>query len=89
MTLKINWYGHACFLIETDGTKLLTDPFITRITSYNVCYTKLLRPEQRPAFPASHEISPPDESPWHLRCPHCPSCLFFSIIVFYIQLYYC
>ena len=29
MALKINWYGHACFLIETDGTKLLTDPFIT------------------------------------------------------------
>ena len=29
MTLKINWYGHACFLIETNGTKLLTDPFIT------------------------------------------------------------
>ncbi len=28
MTLKITWYGHACFLIETDGTKLLIDPFI-------------------------------------------------------------
>jgi L-ascorbate metabolism protein UlaG (beta-lactamase superfamily) len=29
MTLKITWYSHACFLIETNGTKLLTDPFLT------------------------------------------------------------
>ena len=29
MTLKITWYGHACFLIETDKTKLLVDPFIS------------------------------------------------------------
>jgi len=29
MTVKITWYGHACFLIETKGTKLLTDPFLT------------------------------------------------------------
>ena len=29
MTLKITWYGHACFLIEAGKTKLLTDPFIT------------------------------------------------------------
>jgi len=28
MTLKITWYGHACFLIETDTAKLLVDPFI-------------------------------------------------------------
>jgi len=29
MTVKVTWYGHACFLIETNGTKLLTDPFLT------------------------------------------------------------
>jgi len=29
MTVKITWYSHACFLIETDGTRLLTDPFLT------------------------------------------------------------
>ena len=29
MTVTITWYGHACFLIETGGTKLLTDPFLT------------------------------------------------------------
>lgn len=29
MAIKITWYGHACFLIEADETKLLTDPFIT------------------------------------------------------------
>jgi L-ascorbate metabolism protein UlaG (beta-lactamase superfamily) len=29
MTVKVTWYGHACFLIETKGTKLLTDPFLT------------------------------------------------------------
>jgi L-ascorbate metabolism protein UlaG (beta-lactamase superfamily) len=29
MTLKVTWYSHACFLIETNGTKLLTDPFLT------------------------------------------------------------
>ena len=29
MTLKITWYGHACFLIETDTAKLLVDPFIS------------------------------------------------------------
>ena len=29
MTIHITWYGHACFLIDTNGTKLLTDPFLT------------------------------------------------------------
>jgi L-ascorbate metabolism protein UlaG (beta-lactamase superfamily) len=29
MTVKVTWYGHACFVIETKGTKLLTDPFLT------------------------------------------------------------
>ncbi|MBM3791801.1 MAG: metal-dependent hydrolase [Acidobacteria bacterium] len=28
MAIRVTWYGHACFLIETDGTKLLTDPFL-------------------------------------------------------------
>jgi L-ascorbate metabolism protein UlaG (beta-lactamase superfamily) len=26
---KITWYGHSCFLIETQGTQLLIDPFLT------------------------------------------------------------
>jgi L-ascorbate metabolism protein UlaG (beta-lactamase superfamily) len=25
--MKIKWFGHSCFLIETNGTKILTDPF--------------------------------------------------------------
>jgi L-ascorbate metabolism protein UlaG (beta-lactamase superfamily) len=29
MSVKITWYSHACLLIETGGTKLLVDPFIT------------------------------------------------------------
>jgi len=29
MAIKITWYSHACFLIETDQTRLLTDPFLT------------------------------------------------------------
>jgi L-ascorbate metabolism protein UlaG (beta-lactamase superfamily) len=29
MALKMTWYGHACFLIEADKIKLLTDPFIS------------------------------------------------------------
>lgn len=29
MTLKITWYGHACFFIEAEKTKLIVDPFIT------------------------------------------------------------
>lgn len=29
MALKITWYSHACFLIETDAAKILIDPFIT------------------------------------------------------------
>ncbi|MBN1929988.1 MAG: metal-dependent hydrolase [Desulfobacterales bacterium] len=29
MTLKLTWYGHACFLIETNQTKLLIDPFFS------------------------------------------------------------
>jgi L-ascorbate metabolism protein UlaG (beta-lactamase superfamily) len=29
MSIKVAWYSHACFLIETDGGKLLIDPFIT------------------------------------------------------------
>lgn len=27
--MKITYYGHACFLVETQGFKLLFDPFIT------------------------------------------------------------
>ncbi len=26
---RVTWYGHACFLIETQGTRLLIDPFLT------------------------------------------------------------
>jgi L-ascorbate metabolism protein UlaG (beta-lactamase superfamily) len=29
MTVKITWYSHACFLIDTGDAKLLTDPFLT------------------------------------------------------------
>jgi L-ascorbate metabolism protein UlaG (beta-lactamase superfamily) len=29
MSLKVTWYSHACFLIETDKARLLVDPFIT------------------------------------------------------------
>ena len=29
MSVKLTWYGHACFLIEAGGHKLLTDPFLT------------------------------------------------------------
>ncbi len=29
MSIKLTWYSHACFLIETKGTKLLIDPFLT------------------------------------------------------------
>jgi L-ascorbate metabolism protein UlaG (beta-lactamase superfamily) len=28
MATEITWFGHACFLIETNGTKIITDPFI-------------------------------------------------------------
>jgi L-ascorbate metabolism protein UlaG (beta-lactamase superfamily) len=29
MPIKITWYSHACFLIETDKARLLVDPFMT------------------------------------------------------------
>jgi len=29
MSIKITWYGHACFLVNVDGTRLITDPFLT------------------------------------------------------------
>ena len=29
MTIKISWYSHACFLIETDQSRLLIDPFLS------------------------------------------------------------
>jgi len=29
MSIKITWYSHACFLIQTNKAKLLIDPFIT------------------------------------------------------------
>jgi L-ascorbate metabolism protein UlaG (beta-lactamase superfamily) len=29
MAVKLTWYSHACFLIETNGAKLLIDPFLT------------------------------------------------------------
>ena len=29
MAIKITWYSHACFLIETDQARLLTDPFVS------------------------------------------------------------
>ncbi len=28
--MKFTFYGHACFLIETNGTKILFDPFISK-----------------------------------------------------------
>jgi len=29
MSARVTWYSHACILIESDGKKLLVDPFIT------------------------------------------------------------
>jgi L-ascorbate metabolism protein UlaG (beta-lactamase superfamily) len=29
VAIKITWYSHACFLIETDQSRLLTDPFVS------------------------------------------------------------
>ncbi len=29
MTIRLTWYGHACFLIKAGGADLLIDPFIT------------------------------------------------------------
>jgi len=29
MSINITWYSHACFLLETDQARLLTDPFIS------------------------------------------------------------
>ena len=29
MAIKVIWYGHACFLVDTAEAKLLIDPFIT------------------------------------------------------------
>ncbi len=29
MSVRLTWYSHDCFLIETGGKKLLTDPFLT------------------------------------------------------------
>ena len=29
MPIKVTWFSHACFLIETDKARLLVDPFIT------------------------------------------------------------
>ncbi len=29
MTVKLTWYSHACFLIDTGDYRLLTDPFLT------------------------------------------------------------
>jgi len=34
--VKLTWYGHACFLIEGQGVKVLTDPF-DRSVGYPVC----------------------------------------------------
>ena len=27
--MRLTWYGHACFLVETGGSRLLIDPFLT------------------------------------------------------------
>ena len=29
MTVKITWYSHACLMLESDGYKILVDPFLT------------------------------------------------------------
>ncbi len=29
MSTTLTWLGHACFLVETNGTKILVDPFLT------------------------------------------------------------
>ncbi len=34
--MRLTWYGHACFLIEGQGVKILTDPF-DRSVGYPIC----------------------------------------------------
>ena len=29
MAIKLTWYSHACFMIDTGDHTLLTDPFLT------------------------------------------------------------
>ena len=29
MSVKVTWHSHACLLIESDGTRLLVDPYLT------------------------------------------------------------
>ncbi|MEJ7637619.1 MAG: MBL fold metallo-hydrolase [Singulisphaera sp.] len=29
MSTRVQWLGHSCLLIETDGRRLLIDPFLT------------------------------------------------------------
>ena len=29
MSVKVTWYGHACFQFQVDGSRLLVDPFLT------------------------------------------------------------
>jgi L-ascorbate metabolism protein UlaG (beta-lactamase superfamily) len=29
MALTVTWYGHSCFLLESQGTRILIDPFLT------------------------------------------------------------
>ena len=31
MATRVTWLGHACLLFESDGTKILVDPFLTEM----------------------------------------------------------
>jgi L-ascorbate metabolism protein UlaG (beta-lactamase superfamily) len=41
MSIKVTWYSHASFLIETDKAKLLVDPFITGNPITSWCLTAM------------------------------------------------
>lgn len=43
--MKITYYGHSCFLVETSGKKLLFDPFITPNPLASKVKTETIKPD--------------------------------------------
>lgn len=73
--MKITWLGHACFLLEQDGFRVVTDPY-TRVPGYpdprveaHAVYCSHTHPDHN-AVQCVTLLPPPAENPFTVREVH-------------------